>query len=83
MPFVNRRLIVQTIILELRNSPSLRYRLLGRRRDPPGLGRPFVSPASNRNIDAASPPVFTAEVTIRANAHTEQKKFQHEIETEK
>ena len=50
----------------------LRYRLLGRRIDLLELepGRCFVSPPSNRNIDEASPPALTAEVTIRANAHT-------------
>jgi hypothetical protein len=49
------------------------YRFLGRRSAPsgPALGRPLVSPASNRNIDAASPPDLTADVTMRANAHTE------------
>jgi len=33
---------------------------------------PLTSPESSLRIDAASPPDFTAEVTIRANAHTEK-----------
>ena len=50
-----------------------RYRLLGRRRDPsgPALGLSFTSPDSNRKMDAASPPFSTAEVTMRAKAHTD------------
>ena len=50
------------------------YRFLGRRSEPPGTepGRCLMSPDSSRNIDAASPPALTAEVTMRANAHTER-----------
>jgi len=50
------------------------YRFLGRRSDPSGLipGRWLTSPDSNLRTDAASPPDLTAEVTIRANAHTEK-----------
>mmetsp|Transcript_26155 Transcript_26155/g.71732 ORF Transcript_26155/g.71732 Transcript_26155/m.71732 type:complete len:90 (+) Transcript_26155:1363-1632(+) len=48
------------------------YRRRGLLSFPPGTGPgPLTSPASSLRIDAASPPDFTAEVTIRANAHTE------------
>mmetsp|Transcript_26155 Transcript_26155/g.71726 ORF Transcript_26155/g.71726 Transcript_26155/m.71726 type:complete len:251 (-) Transcript_26155:386-1138(-) len=46
------------------------YRRRGLLSFPPGTGPgPLTSPASSLRIDAASPPDFTAEVTIRANAH--------------
>ena len=60
--------------IQIDRTHVLGYRLLGRRSDPPGVEpcRCLTSPDSNRNIEEASPPVFTAEVTMRANAHTTQ-----------
>mmetsp|Transcript_7877 Transcript_7877/g.19328 ORF Transcript_7877/g.19328 Transcript_7877/m.19328 type:complete len:92 (-) Transcript_7877:47-322(-) len=69
-------LAMRTIQID-RSLYRLGYRLLGRRSDPPGVEpcRCLTSPDSNRKIDEASPPVLTAEVTMRANAHTAQNNY--------